>query len=460
MANICMVPIPKMDVLMEDFSNIEELIGNIASDRAQLLEARNTWEVFFRGYDDDPREIPDIPEVVNWVEQSVEEGIPWFYFMKSPRESYGLLTFMCCYGTRNPKCPERYIFEKDRILPFIKKNLDNLAEFAEKYNIPDEVGCAATNEMMEFITEVIKETMDQEDPYEGIDRGKQIQEALERLSLLEKLFELNPKVKNYFKEGKLYYSYITGGGYIGSIDTINYDERYAAIVNAFEEQTSYLVYHVIEHGDTISLLYVSNDYNHWADERPTSSGVMAQVVSVDSYENESGYIKLDHFQGALRRSNNNVYPTRPENRDIHISDVDSEIVERLDILKNAGIITDFDITKIYLQEGELCCSLLYPVMGTPVGVIDRLSAKPSYEQLLVVISGQIPKLFYFVMESTSGKEIAFLYVSDEQERWEIEKLTLERGEADAVVVDIEEMTAGIRRIRYEIVNGGPLCICD
>lgn len=75
------------------------------------------------GYDDDPREIPDIPEVVNWVEQSVEEGIPWFYFMKSPRESYGLLTFMCCYGTRNPKCPERYIFEKDRILPFIKKIL-------------------------------------------------------------------------------------------------------------------------------------------------------------------------------------------------------------------------------------------------------------------------------------------------------------------------------------------------
>ena len=162
----------------------------------------------------------------------------------------------------------------------------------------------------------------------------------------------------------------------------------------------------------------------------------------------------------MRRSNNNVYPTRPENRDIHISDVDSEIVERLDILKNAGIVTDFDITKIYLQEGELCCSLLYPVMGTPVGVIDRLSAKPSYEQLLEVISGQIPKLFYFVMGSTSGKEIAFLYVSDEQERWEIEKLTLERGEADAVVVDIEEMTAGIRRIRYEIVNGGPLCICD
>lgn len=44
-------------------------------------------------------------------------------------------------------------------------------------------------------------------------------EALERLSQLEKLYGLNPKVRKYFAEGKLYYSYITGG-VIGSIDTI------------------------------------------------------------------------------------------------------------------------------------------------------------------------------------------------------------------------------------------------
>ena len=50
-------------------------------------------------------------------------------------------------------------------------------------------------------------------------------EALERLSQLEKLYGLNPKVRKYFAEGKLYYSYITGG-VIGSIDTITYDPRF------------------------------------------------------------------------------------------------------------------------------------------------------------------------------------------------------------------------------------------
>ena len=44
-------------------------------------------------------------------------------------------------------------------------------------------------------------------------------EALERLSQLEKLYGLNPKVRKYFAEGKLDYSYITGG-VIGSIATI------------------------------------------------------------------------------------------------------------------------------------------------------------------------------------------------------------------------------------------------
>ena len=38
MADTCMVPIPKIDVLMEDFTNIETLIDNIVSDREQLLQ--------------------------------------------------------------------------------------------------------------------------------------------------------------------------------------------------------------------------------------------------------------------------------------------------------------------------------------------------------------------------------------------------------------------------------------
>lgn len=457
MANKCMVPISKMDVLMEDFTNVQAMIENIASDREQLLGMRNTWEVFFMGYDDDPREVPDIPEVVNWIEQSVEAGIPWFYFMRADQESLGLITFMiCCGSDHDPDHPGYYNFERDRILPFIKKNLDNLADFAEKYDIPEDVGCAATDHIMEFVQNVLQGSMDQEKESKTMDRNKQIKEAMERLSALEKIYGLNPKVKQYFGEGKLYYSYITGG-FIGSIDTINYDERYVSIVKAFEEQTPYLVYHVIERGHTISLLFVSDDYSHWLEERPTASGVMAQVVNMDTYKNELGYIKIDVNQGALYRRNDTVYSSMPggDAQAEGLSDIDSEIVERLEILKNAGIVTDFDIAKIYMREKEICCSVLQSVLGISVGVINRISLKSEYVQLMKMLQKQVPMPFYFMIDSAENK-LAFLTVSANSEEWEYEKLELEKGRPFAVVADLDKMTAEIRQIEFKIVNGGPI----
>ena len=68
MYDTAMVAIQKMDVLMEDYSYIQGLIDDFASDINKLIEARNTWEVFFAEYDDDPREIFEIPEILNWIE--------------------------------------------------------------------------------------------------------------------------------------------------------------------------------------------------------------------------------------------------------------------------------------------------------------------------------------------------------------------------------------------------------
>lgn len=459
MADTCMVPIPKMDVLMEDFTNIETLIDNIASDREKLLEMRNSWEVFFLDYDDDPREIPDIPEVVNWIEQSVEEGIPWFYFMRVAQDSLGLVTFMICYGSdHDPECPGRYIFQKDRILAFIKKNLDNLADFVEKHHIPEEVERVATDDIMGLVQSILQGSMDEENPSKTMDRNKQIKEAMERLTMLENIYGINPKIKKYFSEGKLYYSYITGG-FFGSIDTINYDKRYAKTVKDFENQTSYLVYHVIERGNSISLLFVSDDYNHWLEERPTSSGVMAQVIDIDTYENKLGFIRVDINQGALYRSNDTVYSSMPgsDAREKGLSHIDTEIAERLEILKNAGLMSDLDITQIYIREGEICCSLLRSVLGTSVGVVNRMSSSPQNMRLLEMLQEQVPMKLYFLMDST-GNKLAFLFVSEDESDWEYEKMMLEKGSPFALVVDLEKMSAVVKQIRLETVNGGPIFV--
>lgn len=460
MATTAMVPILKMDVLMEDFTNIKTLVNQIASDRNKLLELRNSWEVFFLGYDEDPREIPDIPEVVNWYKQSLDEEIPWFYFMKTNYpESMGLAIFMmCCAGEADPESAGRYIFDEEKVHDFIKKNLDNLADFVEKHELSTEIGVKATDAAMECVKKILFGDIDDDQESSGrIDEQKMRAEAIVRLEMLEEQFGLNPNVKKYYGEGKLYYSYLTGGGIMGSIDTINYDKRYARIVNSFEEQTSYLVYHVIEHGEHIYLLFVSDDYTNWAEERPESRSVYVMDVDMKTGENKFGYVLPDALQGALYLKTPQVYAERPgdSKADSELSEIDAEIVERLEILKNTGIETDLDITSVYLELGEICASILRDVFGTPVCVVNTISSTPSYQQLAELIDEKINGKVYFVM-SSAANEVVFLYVTANSARWEMDKLALERKIPNAIVLDLEDGSADIRKIRFEIMNGGPL----
>ncbi|MBI6110136.1 hypothetical protein [Clostridium perfringens] len=140
-------------------------------------------------------------------------------------------------------------------------------------------------------------------------------ESIFRIKELIKNFNLNPNVLKYFKEGKIYYSYLTAGGIIGSIDTIDYDLRYSNFVKEFEEKTGYMVYHAIETGNSLSILFVSNPINEefndeqqnldWKYERVSEDGFL--YCYVKNFENselsEYGEIIISSYgdSGALIR---------------------------------------------------------------------------------------------------------------------------------------------------------------
>lgn len=134
-------------------------------------------------------------------------------------------------------------------------------------------------------------------------RTLQHEEAVRRIDELTRVFHLNPNIKKYFNEGKVYYSYITGG-VIGSIDTIEYDERYAKAVKDFEKRTGGLVYHAIEWGPTLALLYVGKDPEGWPYERLEKNYIPAFVYNLDSPDcSEHGDIFVSQYgeSGALIR---------------------------------------------------------------------------------------------------------------------------------------------------------------
>lgn len=138
---------------------------------------------------------------------------------------------------------------------------------------------------------------------------RQKQEAQSRIATFVDAYGLNPKVASYFEEGRIYYSYLTMGGFMGSIDTVAYDSRYAEAVARFESAfEGCLVYHAIETaaltGTTLALLYVGPDEDDWDIERPDDSRMFAYVANIDKPDfSEFGFVTVMGFgeSGALVR---------------------------------------------------------------------------------------------------------------------------------------------------------------
>lgn len=133
-------------------------------------------------------------------------------------------------------------------------------------------------------------------------REKMITEGLKRIKNLETEFELSPNIYKCFKEGKLQYSRLMEGSG-GCTNTINYNERYAKIVEEFEEKYGHLVYHVIETGNTIALLYVGCDEDEWETEVLFDKQYLASYVyNLDNLQlSEFGDIMVSSSDGVLVR---------------------------------------------------------------------------------------------------------------------------------------------------------------
>jgi hypothetical protein len=135
-------------------------------------------------------------------------------------------------------------------------------------------------------------------------RTEIINEAIRRLEQLVDKMRLNSNVIKYFKQGKVYYSYITGG-IIGSIDTITYDPRYEIVVKEFEEEyEGCVVYHAIEFGSMLSLLFVSNNKDTWCAEELIGNSIFSYTVNFEDNTKEFGSIYVSDYMnsGALIRT--------------------------------------------------------------------------------------------------------------------------------------------------------------
>jgi len=123
-----------------DFSIIETLIKKF--DNKKLLNnAAGNLNISFYGYEEDPREIFEIPEIQNWVKASmIVRKIPWFYFLSTEPTSQSIKALALCFIAEQVETTDgtiRYQPMQKNLQDFAMLNFQNMNYFMGTHQLSE-----------------------------------------------------------------------------------------------------------------------------------------------------------------------------------------------------------------------------------------------------------------------------------------------------------------------------------
>jgi len=160
-SDLLAVAIPDDEVESLSMFTIVLALERLCKNKELLLSKRNKVEIFFPDYDNDERELHQIPEFRRWVAASITAGIPWFYFLntREPCISLALLYACGCRSTVARKTEGSYYMEttsKDRDIWF-RNNFQNLNEFTDSHSISLDINKEVSGNILDKYSKMMKQ---------------------------------------------------------------------------------------------------------------------------------------------------------------------------------------------------------------------------------------------------------------------------------------------------------------
>ena len=153
---IRVIDVTKDAIIHMDYSLIQKDIQK-AESTIQILDAEKfTWEITFNDFISDPRPLSDIPEVVAWINGSVDAGIPWFFFLRTGFRPQSLLLLLAC-GAKSTYTDAKgaYLTDINKFKDFVSMNFCNLSSFLKKNGYSDRARLDLTDTVMRVVKEMI-----------------------------------------------------------------------------------------------------------------------------------------------------------------------------------------------------------------------------------------------------------------------------------------------------------------
>ena len=145
--------VSKDEIINLDFSNVFATFEIFSQNSVFRNKFKSSFALFFPCYDNDPREIFAIPEVMNWIRESFNHDIPWSYFMRMSSKS-GISLIFHAFATSFDSTLQKggyYIeYDNEDIVNFMNIMFDNLNKYTEKYGIDIEINKEISYKLYDF----------------------------------------------------------------------------------------------------------------------------------------------------------------------------------------------------------------------------------------------------------------------------------------------------------------------
>ena len=134
------------DVISCDISTVANALNGFLQSRERVISGRGRVTLSVEGYDDDPRDLYDTPEVRRYL-AALDAAFPyWFYFTDPHFDTLKLLTLCLC---RVVKVPGGSTPDTEDLKRFMFDHIAALNQLCDRFSLGNDIKLAATNESLQ-----------------------------------------------------------------------------------------------------------------------------------------------------------------------------------------------------------------------------------------------------------------------------------------------------------------------
>ncbi len=140
--------VPYDDIQSGDLSTVLDMLQGFLQSQDAVVNGRGRVSLFFEGYDDDPRDVYDIPEIRRYA-KALDEAFPyWFYFVILDQPGGSTLQVLALCLCRVVKVSGGSKPDTDDYKKFLFSHIAALNELCDRFQLGNEVKLQVTDEVL------------------------------------------------------------------------------------------------------------------------------------------------------------------------------------------------------------------------------------------------------------------------------------------------------------------------